>query len=127
MLAFSFWNAIWFVIICFLFVTILMMMFEVVVDIFRDRAMSGWAKAGWLLALVLFTLITLVVYVVVRGEGMANRQVQAERDARDEFDTYVRDVAAGGAATELEKAAALHDAGKISDDEYAGLKARILA
>ncbi len=127
MLAFSFWNAIWFVIICFVFVTILMMMFEVVVDIFRDRELSGWAKAGWLLALVLFTLIALIAYVLVRGEGMANRQVQAERDARDVFDAYVRDVAGGGAASELEKAAALHTEGKISDDEYAALKARILA
>jgi hypothetical protein len=127
MLAFSFWNAIWFVIICFLFVTILMMMFEVVVDIFRDRELSGWAKAGWLLALVLFTLIALIAYVLVRGEGMANRQVQAERDARDDFDAYVRDVAGGGAASELEKAASLHTQGKITDDEYAALKARILA
>ncbi len=127
MLAFSVWNAIWVVIVAYLFITVLMMMFAVIVDIFRDKELSGVAKAGWLLFLAVFTLLALLVYVIVRGKGMAERSIAEQQAAQESFDSYVRDVAGGGAASELEKAAAMHSAGKISDDEYAALKARILA
>ncbi|HSJ91160.1 MAG TPA: SHOCT domain-containing protein [Ilumatobacter sp.] len=127
MLAFSVWNAIWLVFVAYLFITVLMMLFAVIVDIFRDKELSGVAKAGWLLFLFVFTLVALLVYVIVRGKGMAERSVKEQIEARESFDAYVRDVAGGGAASELEKASSLHAAGKITDDEYAALKARILA
>ena len=127
MLAFSVWNAIWVVIVAYLFITVLMMMFSVIVDIFRDKELSGWAKAAWLLFLAVFTLLALLVYVIVRGKGMAERSIQEQQEAKASFDSYVRDVAGGGAASELEKAAAMHSSGQISDDEYAALKARILS
>lgn len=127
MLAFSIWNAIWLVFVCFIFITVLMMLFSVVIDIFRDKELSGWAKAAWLLFLVFFTLLALLVYVIVRGKGMAERELKEQVEAKESFDAYVRDVAGGGAASELEKAATLHAAGSISDEEYAALKGRILA
>lgn len=127
MLALSIWEAIWLVFVIFIFITALMMIFSIVIDIFRDTELSGWAKAGWLIALVFFTLITALIYVIVRGPGMAERQIKDRVEAKEQFDDYVRDVAGGGAASELEKAAALHASGKISDEEYAGLKAKILA
>lgn len=126
MLAFSIWNALWAAFVAFMFITVLMMMFSVIVDIFRDRELSGWGKAVWLLSLVLFSLVTLLVYMIVRGPGMAQRQERAATEARTSFDSYVKDVAGDGAATELERAAAMHNAGQISDDEYAALKAKIL-
>lgn len=126
MLAFSVWNALWIVIVAYLFVTVLMMLFSVITDIFRDHELSGWGKAGWLLFLVCFTLIALLVYVIVRGKGMAERAVREQAEVKESFDAYVRDVAGGGAASELERAASLHAAGSISDDEYAALKAKIL-
>ena len=126
MLAFSIWNAIWVAFMAFIFITLLMMMFSVIVDIFRDKELSGWGKAGWLLCLALFSLFTLLIYMIVRGPGMAERQDQAQADAQASFDSYVRNVAADGAASELERAAAMHQAGQISDDEYATLKTKIL-
>ncbi len=126
MLAFSVWNAIWVAFVAFLFITVLMMIFSIVVDIFRDKELSGWAKAAWLFFLVVFTLLALLVYVIVRGKGMAERSVKEQVEAKESFDAYVRDVAGGGAASELEKAASLHAAGRISDDEYAALKSKIL-
>ena len=126
MLAFSIWNAIRLVFVSFLFITVLMMIFSIVVDIFRDKELSGWAKAAWLFFLVVFTLLTALVYVIVRGKGMAERSVKEQVAAKESFDAYVRDVAGGGAASELEKAASMHAAGQLSDDEYAALKARIL-
>ena len=79
-----------------------------------------------MLALALFTLIALLVYVIVRGQGMAERSAKADAEAKDSFDSYVRDVAGGGAASELEKAASMHAAGQLSDEEYGALKAKIL-
>ncbi|MCB0969805.1 MAG: SHOCT domain-containing protein, partial [Ilumatobacter sp.] len=108
------------------FISVLMMMFSVITDIFRDDQLGGFAKAAWLLALVLFTLVTLLVYVIARGDGMMQRSAKQQVEAKESFDAYVRDVAGGGAASELEKAAALHAAGKLDDAEYAALKAKIL-
>ena len=126
MLAFSIWNALWVAFVAYLFITVLMMMFAVIVDIFRDDSLSGWGKAGWLLALAVFTLLSMLVYVIVRGQGMAERSAKADAEAKDSFDSYVRDVAGGGAASELEKAASMHAAGQLSDEEYGALKAKIL-
>lgn len=127
MLAFSVWNAIWVVFVAFVFITVLMMIFSIVIDIFRSDDLSGWGKAAWLFFLVVFTLLTALVYVIVRGPGMAARSVKEQVEAKESFDAYVRDVAGGGAASELEKAAALHAAGRLSDEEYAALKSKILS
>ncbi len=127
MLALSIWEAIWLVFVIFVFITALMMIFAIVIDIFRNKEMSGGKKALWLIALVFFTLITALIYVIVHGQGMTERQVKEQVEAKESFDQYVRDVAGGGAASELERAAALHNEGKLSDEEYAALKAKILA
>jgi type VI protein secretion system component VasK len=127
MIAFSIWEALWVTFAAFLFIAVLMMMFYVIVDIFRDDEMSGWAKAAWLIALIFFSLITLLVYMIVRGPGMAERSAKEQEAAQESFDSYVRDVAGQGAASELEKAAAMHNAGKLSDAEFEALKQKILA
>lgn len=126
MLAFSIWNAIWVVFIWFLFINVLMMMFAVVADLFRDKEMSGVSKVIWILVLVMLPLIGLLIYVIARGDGMANRSAAQAAAAEESFESYVRDVAGGGAASELEKASSLHAAGSLSDDEYASLKSKIL-
>lgn len=127
MIAFSFWNAIWIVFVSFVLISVLMMMFSVIVDIVRDQTLSGPKKAAWLLSLAVFTLLTLLVYVIVRGKGMAERSVKEQVEAKESFDAYVRKVAGGGAASELEKAATMHAIGTITAEEYAALKAKILA
>ncbi|MEM9748577.1 MAG: SHOCT domain-containing protein [Actinomycetota bacterium] len=131
MLSFSILAAIWTVFVAFLFISVLLMMFSAIVDLFRDEELSGWGKAGWLLLLVVLPLLGLLIYVIVRGEGMTKRSIAQQKAAKDEFDAYVRETAGsgggGGAASELEKASKLRDEGKISDEEFAALKSRILA
>jgi len=127
MLAFSIWNALWVVFVVFIAVNVLMMLFAVIFDLFRDKELGGVSKALWILVLLLFPLIGLLIYVIVRGNGMAERSMSQQQEAKESFDTYVRDVAGGGAASELEKAAALHAGGQLSDEEYAALKQRILS
>lgn len=126
MFAFSIWNALWVVFVTFLFINVLMLLFSVIADLFRDRELSGGAKAVWAIALIMFPLLGVLVYLVVRGGGMTQRSVQAEQQAKDSVDAYIRNVAAGP-ATELERASALLAAGHINEQEYAQLKAKILA
>lgn len=126
MLAFSFWNAIWLVIVCFFFISVLMMLFSVIIDLVHDHDVGGWGKAAWMIGLVLFPLLGLLVYLIVRGGGMAERSAKHAAQQQQVFDAYVRDVS-GGSASELERAADLHNNGKLSDAEFAATKAKILA
>lgn len=128
MVAFSIWNALWVVFVTFLFVSVLMALFAVIADLFRDRELSGWWKAIWIIVLLMLPLLGLLVYIIARGSGMADRTMRDQVAAQTAFDEYVRDVSSGGggAASELEKAAALHTSGAISDAEYAALKAKVL-
>ena len=82
-----------------------------------------------LLLLVVLPLFGLLIYVIVRGDGMTKRSIAQQKAAKEEFDAYVRETAGsgGGVAGELEKAGKLLDEGKISADEYAALKARVLS
>lgn len=127
MLAFSVWNALWVVFVSFLFISVLMLLFTVIADLFRDKQLGGWAKAIWAIVLIAFPLLGTFVYLIARGQGMSERALQDQLDAKQNVDAYIREVAGGGAASELEKASALHGAGRISDAEYAALKAKILA
>ena len=127
MLAFSIWNATWLVLFTYLAIVVLIMFFSVVVDLFRDQELSAVAKVVWIVVLVVLPLLGLLAYMIARGQGMAERTARQQVAAKQSFDSYVRDVAGGGAASELEKASAMHAAGRLSDDEYAALKAKILA
>src|SRR5215204_4612332 len=73
MLAFSIWEAIWLVFVTFIFISVLMMLFSVIVDLFRDDSLSGWGKAGWIIVLIAFPFLGLLIYVIARGKGMTER------------------------------------------------------
>jgi ABC-type multidrug transport system fused ATPase/permease subunit len=127
MLAFSIWEAIWLVFVTFIFISVLMMLFSVIVDLFRDDSLGGWGKAGWIIVLIVLPFLGLLIYVIARGGGMTDRAVKQQTDTKESFESYVRTVSGGGPASELEKANTLHLAGKLSDEEYEQLKAKILA
>ena len=127
MLATSFGDILWLIIISFFFITYLMMLFSVIGDIFRNHEMSGIMKAVWLVLLFVLPLLTLLIYVIVNGAGMAKRSMKEQQDAKAAFDDYVRQAAGtSGAASELANAKSLLDSGAITADEYATLKAKIL-
>jgi hypothetical protein len=125
----SFWEFVWFLFVSFAVVAYLMAMFSIVLDLFRDASVSGAMKAVWLVALVLFSLVTAIVYLIVRGDGMAERNARDHKAARDARDDEVRSVAAssGGAADEIAEGKRLLDAGAITAEEFAALKAKALA
>ena len=124
----SFWDVVWFIIISFAFVAYLMFMFSIIADLFRDREVSGVMKAVWMIALIFLPFLTALVYLIVRGNGMAERNMRSAEAMRKEQDAYIREVAgASSPADEIARAKALLDAGSISETEFQGLKAKALA
>ncbi|GAA1552773.1 SHOCT domain-containing protein [Kribbella sancticallisti] len=127
----SFWDIVWFIIISFAFIAYLMVMFNIITDLFRDKTASGWAKAGWMIGLIIFPFLTAIVYLVARGQGMADRQSAAFAQARAAQDEYIRSVAetssSSSSAGEISEAHRLLSAGTISQAEFDTLKAKALA
>jgi hypothetical protein len=117
---------VWFIFISWAFVAYVMVMFSILGDIFRDRDMSGVAKAVWVLALVFVPFITALVYLATRGGDMAERSMRGSAMHRQQQDDYIREVAGKtSAADQITQDRALFDAGVISQSEYDALKALV--
>ena len=123
----SFWDIIWFIIVSFAFVAYLMILFNIVTDLFRDKSVSGVMKAVWMIGLIFLPFLIAVIYLIVRGKGMAERQNEVVQNVRAAQDDYIRSVAGASPAEEIAKAQQLLDAGTITPDEFAALKAKAMA
>lgn len=121
----AFWMMLWF----FLWILWFMLLFHVFGDLFRDRTLSGWAKTGWSIFVILLPFLGVFVYLVVRGHGMAERSVEQAQAQQKSFDEYVRKTAGTGASTtdELARLAGLKADGTISEAEFQQAKQKILA
>jgi hypothetical protein len=122
----SFWDFLWYTLAIFAFVAYLMILFNVLIDLFRDHTTSGWAKAGWILFLVIVPYITLFVYLIVRGRGMGERAAAAQKVAQKQTDSYIRQAAGTSPADQIAAAKALHTDGTITDAEFEQLKNKAL-
>jgi hypothetical protein len=121
-----FWSMLWFF---FLFIWIIVL-FHVLTDLFRDHSLSGLAKTLWVLFLVFLPFLAVFVYLIARGPGMTERAAAQHQRAQQQFEGYVRDVAATSGATPAEqiaKAKELLDAGAIDQSEFDRLKAKALS
>ena len=120
--------AFWWMLMFFLFVVWIFILFHVIVDIFRSHDMGGFAKALWLLFIIVAPFLGVLIYLIERGHKMAQHQVQAAQQQRAEFDAYVRQTAGGGStADELAKLADLKAKGSISDADSAAATAKVLS
>ena len=119
-------DFLWSLLIIFFMVTYFMMLFHVIVDIFRRKDTSGFTKAIWLLFLLIIPLFGLLAYLIVNGQEMGARDVGAAQESKAQFDDYVRSVS-GGSASEIESAKRLLDSGAIDQSEFDRLKAKALA
>ncbi|GEA85689.1 membrane protein [Cellulomonas gelida] len=124
----NFWQWVLILLWWFLFFAYLVILFQILGDLFRDTKLSGWWKAVWIVCLVLFPFLTALVYVIARGSSMAERQAAAVRQAKHDTDSYIREVAGTKSAAEhIADAKALLDSGAITPEEFAQLKAKALA
>ena len=106
----------------------LMVLFHIFGDLFRDRELGGGAKALWTIGLIFVPFLLMLIYLIVRGRGMAERQAGAIRQAQTETDQYIKSVAGSSSpADQISSAKALLDSGSITPAEFDQLKAKALA
>ncbi|MGD9888142.1 MAG: SHOCT domain-containing protein [Halothiobacillaceae bacterium] len=123
----NFWDLMWLLVTSFFMVIYLIIMFQVVVDIFRDHKLGGIAKALWIVALIFAPFLSVLAYLIVRGAGMSERQLTTLQHNREQAESYLRGmVQVKSPAEQIADAKALLDAGTISADEFAKLKAKAL-
>jgi Phospholipase_D-nuclease N-terminal/Short C-terminal domain len=112
----------------FFFVIWIWILITILTDLFRDHVLSGWAKAAWVLFLVFIPFLTALIYLIARGSGMRERAIKAQAEAKQHFDSYVREQASGGSpADELHKLNELKEKGALSGEEFEKAKAKLLA
>ena len=119
---FSFANFLTDVLAVFLFVVWFWLLVVVYADLFRRHDISGWGKALWVTAVLLFSYIGIFAYLISQGRGMAERNSQRVQQARDEL----RRVVGFSAADEIEKLDQLKKSGSITGEEYARLRTKLV-
>jgi predicted membrane channel-forming protein YqfA (hemolysin III family) len=106
----------------FIFIVWFWLAITVFADLFRRHDISGWIKAIWVIALIVFPYVAVLAYLIFQGRGMAERNVQQTQHARDEL----RRVVGFSVADEIQKLDGLKKAGSINDAEFARLRARLV-
>jgi hypothetical protein len=120
-LLWSFWFFIW--------IAALFVWFRCLFDLFGDKSLSGWGKAGWCVLLIFVPWVGALIYLIVRGRSMTERQMAAAADLQAQQEAYIQQVAGSGKspADQISDAKALLDSGAINEAEFEGLKAKALA
>lgn len=111
----------------FLFVVWIWILWTILTDLFRNHEMSGWLKAAWIVLLVFIPYLTALVYLIVYGSDMRERQLRAQAEARHEAEQYIRAAAHVSPADELHKLHELVEKGALTQDEYDRAKQKLLA
>jgi hypothetical protein len=107
----------------FMFVLWFWLLIIVIGDLFRRHDISGWGKAIWVIALIVFPYLAILAYMITQSRGMAERTGQQAAQAREEL----RRVVGFSAADEIEKLDRLKKSGSITDQEFARLRAKLVA
>lgn len=122
-------DILWSMFAFFILFIMIMILLQVITDLFRDHEESGIAKALWVFFLIFFTPLAILMYLIIRGPGMAQRNLAAQQKAQEQFNAYVQQTAGAGggtAADQILKAKELLDAGAISQAEFDSIKAKAL-
>ena len=123
-------DFLWSLVVIFFMVIYFMMLFSVIGDLFRSRDLNGFSKVIWIIALLFLPLLSLLVYMIVRGDGMADRAIAAAGRAQEQQLAAAQQIVAGqavSAADQIAQAKSLLDSGAISQAEYDSIKAKALA
>ncbi|HET9649749.1 MAG TPA: SHOCT domain-containing protein [Microlunatus sp.] len=124
----GFWDFFGLLIWSFLFVMYLMVLIHIFGDLFRDPGLGGGAKALWTIGLIFLPFLVMLIYLITRGRGMAERQAGMMRQAQAETEQHIRSVASASSPTDqVATAKALLDSGSITPAEFDQLKAKALA
>lgn len=119
-------NIFWSMFIFFLFLAWIWTVVGVISDVFRSDDLSGFAKALWVLGIIVVPWLGVLAYLVVRGDGMKARDMQATVEAENMRQTYMREAVGKPVSEELASLAELRDKGVINDAELQAQKAKLL-
>lgn len=114
----------------FLFFAWIMCLFWIFGDIFRSRDLGGVAKTLWVLFVILIPWLGILVYLIARGKGMHERQLEQVKDMQRAQNEYIKSVAGSSstsATDQIASARGLLDSGAITQAEFDQLKAKALA
>jgi hypothetical protein len=120
-------DAFWTILEIFLFGLWIWLVVSIYIDIFRSHDLSGWAKAAWVLGILVFPLVGVLIYLIFRGGEMHERAIRTARAQNEAMQGYLRGIAGPSPADELHKLAELRDRGVLSPEEFETEKAKILA
>jgi hypothetical protein len=123
---YPFMDVLWTIIIFFFWVIWIWIVITVLIDVFRRHDIGGFAKALWVIFVVILPWLGVLIYLIVEHDGMRERSMKQAEAQKEQFDQYVRE-AAGGSADEIAKAKALLDDGTITQQEFDAIKAKALA
>ena len=124
---YPFLDVFWDILIFFAWVIYIWIAITVLIDVFRRRDTSGWAKAAWVIFVVVVPYIGVLAYLIFNHDGMADRSAKQASTAQAQTDEYVRQAAGtSGPASEIETAKKLLDAGDITPAEFEAIKAKAL-
>jgi hypothetical protein len=123
---YPFMDVLWSMLIFFLWVIWIWIVITVLIDVFRRHDIGGFAKALWVVFVVIVPWLGVLVYLIVEHDGMRERSAKQAQAQQEQFDQYVRE-AAGGSAGEIAQAKQLLDQGAITQDEFDALKAKALS
>ncbi|HET9602419.1 MAG TPA: SHOCT domain-containing protein [Acidimicrobiales bacterium] len=124
-------QVLWSMLYFFFLFAFIWILITILMDLFRDHSLSGWAKAGWVVLLIFLPLLGALIYLIARGGGMQERAMKQAEAQQKRMNEYIRQTAAssggGGAAEQIAQAHKLLESGAISQAEFDALKAKALA
>ena len=119
-----FWSMLWFFMF-FIWIWLLIIVFS---DVFRSHDLSGWAKALWVIFIIVVPYLGVFVYLIARGHKMSEHAMEAAQAQDRAQRAYIQSAASttGSAADELARLADLKGQGVITDAEFQQMKAKIV-
>ncbi len=124
---YPFMDILWTMLIFFAWITWFWLLITVFSDIFRRHDIGGGGKTLWIIFTILTPFLGVFVYLISQGKGMAERNMKSMQAAQAQQADYIKSVAGGGAADEIDKAKSLLDSGAITQAEFDAIKAKALA
>jgi hypothetical protein len=120
-------NVFWSILVFFIFFLWIFLLITILIDVFASHDMGGWAKAFWILFIIVFPFLGVLVYVIARGGKMQQHRLEMMKRSQDAFDEEVRNASGTNVADQLHKLSDLKDKGVLTDAEFEAQKAKLLS
>ena len=125
-----FLSMLWFVLF-FIWIWLLIVVFS---DLFRSHDIGGWAKAFWVIGIIILPYLGVLIYLIARGHKMAEHAQEAAAAQDAAAKAYIQSAVAGGGgggggggtADQLAQLADLKAKGVLDDAQFEAAKAKVL-